>query len=190
VLNANTTVVAVVAPGEADPLEHVHAANVRVLRTEAGAPALERAREAHEQARRTGTPYLLHDADPLAWVGDSWARRFEGQGAPGELEVAVDETLARWRARTVELPDYYLVMDPEGFGATWRHWFLGVLASAAPTRVVAGRPSIPVVEQLADLRPGPWWPDLDRLLADIDRVVPDRAGVPGPPAGPGEVLRP
>jgi hypothetical protein len=28
--------------------------------------------------------------------------------------------------------------------------------------------------RIATLASGRWWPDLDRLLADIDRVVPDR----------------
>ncbi len=175
-LAVNTTVVVVVAPADAAPLDDVHAANVRVLRTEADAAPLDRARAASEQARRTTTPYLLHDADPLAWVAETWAQRFEGQGTPGELEVAVAETLARWRARSLELPDYYLVVDPEGIRPTLRHWFLGLLASAAPARVVTSRPSLPVVDNLAGLHTGRWWPDLDRILADLDRVLPEQAG--------------
>ncbi|HEY1734985.1 MAG TPA: hypothetical protein VGG23_11085, partial [Acidimicrobiales bacterium] len=83
----NTTVVAVVAPAGVSPLEQVRAANVRVLRTEPDAPPLERARAAWEQARRTDKPYLLHDADPLAWVATSWAGRFDGSGVVGDLEV-------------------------------------------------------------------------------------------------------
>ena len=116
-LSVNTTVIAVVAPpaagtGDAGPLDDVRATNVRVLRIDADAPALERAASAYEQARRTRTPYLLHDADPLAWVADAWAQRFEGPNVAGALEVAVAETLARWRARSLDLPDYYLVVDP------------------------------------------------------------------------------
>jgi hypothetical protein len=30
--------------------------------------------------------------------------------------------------------------------------------------------------QLGELPTGPWWPDLDRLLADIDHVLPEQAG--------------
>lgn len=193
VLSVNTTVIAVVAPpaagtGHADPLDDVRGTNVRVLRTDADAPALERAIKAWEQARRTSTPYLLHDADPLAWVADAWAKRFEGPNVAGDLEVAVAETLARWRARSLDLPDYYLVVDPEGLSPVLRHWFLGVLASAAPTRVVTGRPEAPAVDRLVDLRPGPWWPELDRLLADLDRILPEQAGL-GPAAQPdGEAL--
>jgi hypothetical protein len=176
VLAVNTTVVAVVAPSGATPLEDVRAANVRVVLTQTDDVALDRAVAAWIEARRTTRPYLLHDADPLAWVADAWARRFDGQGAAGELEVAVAETLARWRARSLDLPDYYMVVDPEGFAPTLRHWFLGVLGSAAPTRVITSRPWTPVVDHLTELRPGPWWPDLDGVLADVDRVVPDQAG--------------
>ena len=173
-----TTVVAVVAGADVEPLASVRAANVRVVPGEDGAAPVERATRAWEQARRTTSPYLVHDADPLAWVADAWARFFDGQGAVGELDVAVDETLARWRARSLDLPDYYVVVGPEELPPTRRHWYLGVLGSAAPLRVVTSNPSEPLVDRLADLRPGPWWPDLDRLLAGIDRVVPDRAGLP------------
>jgi hypothetical protein len=192
VLRVNTTVVAVVAPTveAASPLEDVHAANVRIVRPDLEAPALERAVVAWDQARRTSTPYLLHDADPLAWVADAWSRRFEGQGNAGDLEVAVTETLARWRARSLDFPDYYLLADPEGLDPILRHWFLGLLASAAPSRVVALRPGASVVDELADLRPGPWWPDLDRVLAEIDRVLPEQLGQVGTPSGSAELVEP
>ena len=85
---------------------------------------------------RAHSPYLVHDADPLAAVGDAWVRRYDEQGPIGELEVAVAETLARWRVGSIELPDYYLVLDAEAWGATRRHWYLGVLHGAAPARVV------------------------------------------------------
>ena len=84
------------------------------------------------------TPYLVHDADPLAAVADAWVRYYDEQGPIGELEVAVAETLARWRVGSIELPDYYLVLDAESWGATRRHWYLGVLHGAAPARGGAG----------------------------------------------------
>lgn len=190
-LAVNTTVVAVVAPGNEDPLLNgVHAANVRVLRSEEDVPVLEQASRVWEQARRTSAPYLLHDADPLAWVAEAWVRRFDEQGAVGELEVAVAETLARWRARSLDLPDYYLVVDPERLGATLRHWFLGVLGAHTPTRVVVGRPATPILGHLAGLRPGRWWPDLDRILADVDRVVPDQVRLPSDTGGRAGLLVP
>jgi hypothetical protein len=189
VLAVNTTVIAVVGPDGTSPLEGVQATNVRVLRTDPDASALDRAVTAWEQARRTAAPYLLHDADPLAWVADAWTRRFEGSGVPGDLEVAVAETSTRWRTRSLDLPDYYLVADPESFSATLRHWYFGVLGSAAPTRVVALSPSGRVVDDLPSLRTGPWWPALDRILADVDRLVPDQVGQLAAPAGrPGLVL--
>ena len=178
-LAAQTTVVAVVAPDDALPLAHVRASNVRVLPSGGEGSTVDRAVTACEEARRTSVPYLVHDADPLGWVADAWGRFFDGEGVAGELEVAVSETLARWRARSLDLPDYYLVVDPERLTATRRHWFLGVLGSAAPVRVVPSRPSQPLVDHLPDLRPGPWWPDLDRLLNGVDRMVPDQAGRPG-----------
>jgi hypothetical protein len=192
VLRVNTTVVAVVAPaaGDVSPLGQVRAANVRVLRPDTEAPALDRAVVAWEQARRTSTPYLLHDADPLAWVADAWSRRFQEQGSAGELEVAVAETLARWRARSLDLPDYYLLADPEGLSPILRHWFLGLLGSAAPSRVVTSRAGASVVDPLADLRPGPWWPGLDRVLAGIDRVLPEQLGPMRTPSGPTELVEP
>ena len=108
----------------------------------------------------------MHDADPLALVADAWVRRFDEQGPAGELEVAIGETVGRWRARTIELPDYYLLLDPASWTPTRRHWYLGLLHRAAPNRVVpvpadatAGR----VGASIASLAIGRWWPDLDRL---------------------------
>jgi hypothetical protein len=191
VLAVQTTVIAVVAPeGTKHPLDDVHAANVRVVRSDADAPAFDRTAAVWEQARRTTAPYLVHDADPLGLVAEAWARRFEGHGVAGDLEVAVAATLARWRARSLDLPDYYLVVDAEELRPTLRHWFLGLLSSAAPTRVVAGRSSVPVLDHLAELRPGPWWPELDRILADLDRVIPEQAGSLAVATGPAEVLEP
>jgi hypothetical protein len=191
VLAVQTTVIAVVTPeGAKPPLDDVHAANVRVVRSDADAPAFERTAAVWEQARHTTRPYLLHDADPLEPVAEAWSRRFEGQGVAGDLEVAVAATLARWRARSLDLPDYYLVVDAEELRPTLRHWFLGVLGSAAPTRVVTGRSSIPVLDHLAQLRPGPWWPELDRILADLDRVIPEQAGPLAVVAPPAELLEP
>jgi hypothetical protein len=151
------------------------AANIRVELPDPAAPPLERAAVAWQAATSTQAPYLVHDADPLALVADAWTRRFDEQGPAGELEVAVADTLARWRSRAIELPDYYLVPDAESLPTTRRHWYLGVLHRAAPTRVVPV-PSVTdqVRSRIGRLTSGRWWPDLDRLLADVDRVVPDR----------------
>jgi hypothetical protein len=151
------------------------APNIRVELPDPGAAPLERAAAAWQAATGTHLPYLVHDADPLALVADAWVRRYDEQGPAGELEVAVGETLARWRAGTIELPDYYLVLDSESWGATRRHWFLGMLHRAAPNRVVPVEAATDRLQaRIATLASGRWWPDLDRLLAGIDRVVPDR----------------
>jgi hypothetical protein len=176
---ASTTVVTLVGErSEEYAAQLASAANVRVVAVERDAPQLDRAVEVWNQVGNTHAPYLLHDADPLAAVADAWVRLYDGEGAVGEVEVAVHETLARWRAGSLELPDYYFVLDAEAWSPTRRHWFLGVLHGAAPARVVpvAGSAGT-VANALAHLSSGRWWPDLDRLLDGIERAVPDRAGL-------------
>lgn len=151
------------------------AANIRVELPDPAAPPLDRAVAAWRVAAATKAPYLVHDADPLALVTDAWVHRYDEQGPAGELEVAVRDTLSRWRARSIELPDYYLVLDAESWSPTRRHWYLGLLHRAAPNRVVPVEGGADQVQaRIATLASGRWWPDLDRLLADVDRVVPDR----------------
>jgi hypothetical protein len=126
------------------------AANIRVELPDSAAPPLDRAVAAWQAATGTKAPYLVHDADPLALVADAWVRRYDQQGPAGELEVAVRDTLSRWRSQAIELPDYYVVLDAESWGATRRHWFLGCCTGppragwfrsrAAPTR---SRPASP-----------------------------------------------
>jgi hypothetical protein len=125
----------------------------------------------------THTTYLLHDDDPLGAVAEAWTRLFEESGPIGELEVAAAETIARWRAASIELPDYYLVTGIDDLGPTRRHWYFGVLHTAAPNRVVPVDPSeTAVLDALESLEPGPWWPPLDRLLDGIETRAPE----PGP----------
>ena len=174
----STTVVAVVGDPETTHacVERLgYAANVVGLVVPPDDPPLDRAVAAWNDATRAHAPYFVHDADPLAAVADAWVRLYDEHGPRGELEVAVSETLARWRPGSIELPDYYLVLDAETWAPTRRHWYLGVLHTAAPARVVpvaAGDAEA----ALAHLGAGRWWPDLDELLDGIDRVVPDRVG--------------
>ena len=142
----STTVIALVGASARACIEVLGAAaNVRGVLTEQDAPPLDRAVEAWREAKGAHIPYLVHDADPLATIADAWVRWFDQHGPVGELEVAVTETLARWRARSLELPDYYLVLDAQSLDTTVRHWYLGVLHRAAPPRVlpVAARPARP-----------------------------------------------
>jgi hypothetical protein len=115
---------------------------------------------------------------PLVPVADAWSRYFQGSGPVGELELVVSETLARWRAGSLELPDYYLVCSPEEWPASLRHWYLGLLAGACSFRVVTATEEPDLAYKLAALPAGRWWPELDRLLAGVDRRPPDQAGLP------------
>lgn len=168
----STTVVALVGP-DARPLAEAAgaAANVAAVVPEQ-APALERAASAWREAVRSSSTYVVHDADPLSQVVDAWTALYDGAAARDELAVAVSAVVACWRARSLELPDYYLVLDAEDLPATRRHWYLGVLRAAAPARVVPVQPT-GIRRALASLRSGRWWPDLPRLLDGIDEVAPD-----------------
>lgn len=155
-VGASTNVVAVI-PDEDDPLD--------------------RAVAAWSGAAGSSRTYVVHDADPLAAVARQWVALYDGTGLRGDLETAVAEVIARWRSRTLELPDYYLVLAAEDMPATLRHWFLGVLRDAAPTRVVPVQPTTAAVDRaLSHLPAGRWWPDLPDLLAGIDQVAPDAVG--------------
>ncbi len=176
----STTIVALVGTDAAACVERLgRAANVVPVAPDEDDPALDHAVAAWSEATKVHTPYLVHDADPLLAVGDAWVRRYDEAGPVGELEVAVSETLARWRVGSIELPDYYLVLDAESWGPTRRHWYLGVLHAAAPARVVPVPDPDAAARMLPRLGAGAWWPDLDDLLAGIDQVVPDQL-VPGP----------
>jgi hypothetical protein len=175
----STTVVALVG-GDRGVLERFSGkANVAIYCAETGDHGWDQAIAAWSEAGRTHTPYFVHDADPLAWVAETWAGRFEGTSPVGELEVAVRETLARWRTGSLGLPDYYLLWSPDSWLPGRRHWYLGVLGGACPLRVVVTDNTADPDDTLVTLAAGPWWPELDELLDNIDRVVPDRVGLPG-----------
>jgi hypothetical protein len=108
-------------------------------------------------------------------IGQPYAARPPRRQAGSAGSRASAQALDRAANIRVELPDYYLLLDPASWDPTRRHWYLGLLHRAAPALVV---PAATTTDQLqariATLASGRWWPDLDRLLADIDRVVPDR----------------
>jgi hypothetical protein len=170
----STTVVAVVGDGARACVERLGTAvNVADTSPDDG-DALDRAVAAWTEASHAHSPYFVHDADPLAAVADAWVRRYDEQGPVGELELAVEATLARWRVGTLELPDYYLVLDAESMTPTRRHWYLGVLHRAATARVVPAANGDEAARALPRLSAGRWWPDVDDLLTGIDRLVPDQ----------------
>jgi hypothetical protein len=86
--------------------------NVSVIRpAEAAGGRLEQAAEALSRASRTGSPYVLVPADPLAAVAEQWRAMWDpSRESPGaaEFEVQAGLALAAWRAGRFELPDYYL----------------------------------------------------------------------------------
>jgi hypothetical protein len=179
---ASTTVVVLLGHDTDRVLQLLEgAANVRVLRLEDHLSPLDRAVAATSEAASAHIPYLVHDADPLAMVADAWVRYFDEAGPRGELEVAVSETVARSRIGTLELPDYYLVLDPERLDATRRHFWLGLLYREAQARVVPVESNpADVLVKLGALTPGRWWSPLDALLAGIETEVPDQIGVNPP----------
>lgn len=148
--------------------------NVRALTAGERTPA-----ELTEALSRTSATYVVHDADPLADVREAWAGFFDETVPPGGLEVAIEATLGALNAERVLMPDYYIVLDPEDMPPTWRHWWLGVLAGAAPSRVVpADASAVAVADALSRLGAGRWWPaDLSGWLRRLPKVVPDQAGV-------------
>jgi hypothetical protein len=177
-----TTVVCLIGEGAPGVLDRLApAANVRTVEPDRTAPPLDRAVEAARSAAGTHLPYFVHDADPLAPLAEAWGRRFDveaagGPAPPGELEVARSEILQRWRAGSLDLPDFYLLLDADALPPLRRHWYLGVLGGATPRRVVLAGPSLAVT--LRRLPAGRWWPPLDELVADVERAVPDQVGRP------------
>jgi len=179
-----TTVVAIVGDDARECVRALgEAANVVPVSLDPDDAPLDRAVATWAEAVRAHTPYLVHDADPLAAVADAWVRHFDEQGPIGELEVAVSETLARWRVGSIELPDYYVVLDAEAWPATRRHWYLGVLHRAAPARVVPVPDPDAAARTLPRLGAGVWWPDLDDLLGGIEQAAPDQLSSTGSSAG-------
>jgi hypothetical protein len=132
-----------------------------------------------EIVTRASATYVVHDSDPLAQVRDAWVDYFDEAAPVGGLEVAIEGTIRTLRAETAVLPDYYIVLEPQDMPPTRRHWWLGVLAGTAPTRVVPAPATADAVRtSLANLVAGRWWPEpADGWLRELPRVVPDRAGI-------------
>lgn len=129
-----------------------------------------------------GTPWVVHDADPLAHVAAAWVELFESRSTLGALEVEVETALARFEAGSALMPDYYIVLEPQGAPDTWRHWWCGALGHHAPQRVLASpAPVTPkdaairqLISHLPTSRP---WPDPASWLPDLAFKIPDRVGL-------------
>jgi hypothetical protein len=90
-------------------------------------------------------------------------------GLVGEGARACAEGLARAPNIRVELPDP-AAPPLERAAAAWQ----AATSTQLPYLVHDADPLALVAASIATLASGRWWPDLDRLLSDVDRVVPDQ----------------
>jgi len=152
--------------------------------TDAGA-GIEAATAALRRAAGITAPYVLVAADPLSQVAAAWQAMWEVTAEPrgsDEFELRAAETLAAWRVKRFELPDYYLVLAEEtapggggasgaaGTGERLADFYLGPLRAVRPNRVSVAAGASPdaqagaLLSELGSLRPGPWWPSLDEVF--------------------------
>lgn len=124
------------------------------------------------------TPYVVRDADPLEHVASAWVEFFDDRASLGTLELEVETALGALASGDTVMPDYYLVLSPEQLEGTWVHWWMGVLAQAAPTRVLPASPERGQVRRMLRRLPtGRPWPDPERWLPGLPFAVPDRVGL-------------
>jgi hypothetical protein len=132
------------------------------------------ARAMREAARRRSMFVIVPD-DPLAGVAAAWSAMWDpaaGPGAPQAFEARAAETLAAWRDKQFELPDYYLVTAPAQRDVASPDFYLGPLHAVRPRRVAvaavapadAAAQAVLVLDTMRSLEHGPWWPPLDELL--------------------------
>jgi hypothetical protein len=137
------------------------------------------ARALREAGLRRAT-YVVVAGDPLAGVASAWRAMWDVSSGPGSadrFEEQAADTLAAWRGKRFELPDYYLVLAGAEAADTGPDLYLGPLRAARPRRVAvpggtnrsASQASAPtmtasLLEALRSLEHGPWWPPLDELI--------------------------
>ncbi|MDQ4149125.1 MAG: hypothetical protein M3164_03915, partial [Actinomycetota bacterium] len=141
-------------------------------------------------AGRHFATYAVVAGDPLAEVAAEWHRMWSIGSTGNSFEERAGEAIAAWRNGRLEMPDYYVVVLDEALGheqtsgaEPHRHDFhLGILRSERPSRVaqvMAGEPSetaVRTLHTLGQLRQGPWWPSLDRLIDSVRSFFPGRIG--------------
>jgi hypothetical protein len=131
-------------------------------------------------AATTGTPYLVHDHDPLAHVAAAWVEFFDDQSTYGVLELEIERAVEAVERHALSVPDYYIVIHPETMPVTWKHWWLGVLAVASPNRVIPWPDAdAPLARLLSRLPTARAWPDVEPWLRGVTGAVPDRVGLGG-----------
>jgi hypothetical protein len=125
-------------------------------------------------------PYVVHDRDPLGHVAAAWVEFFDDQSTYGVLELEIDRAVAAAERHGIAVPDYYVVIHPETLPVTWKHWWLGVLASESPTRVIPWPDAdASLARLLRHLPTGRAWPDVESWLPTVAGAVPDRVGLGG-----------
>ena len=137
------------------------------------------------EAARKSAAYVLVTADPLAGVAEGWRGMWDLTAADTiPFETSAAEVLTAWRAGGLDLPDYYVVVEPAEAEPTGPDLYLGPLRSARPRRVelVAAEPGPPQAEAvrqvLGHLHQSPWWPPLDELIDAARHFFP--GGMPTP----------
>lgn len=136
--------------------------------------------ETYERVGRAHAPYVVHDSDPLGHVAAAWVEFYDDRSTMGVLELEVDSAVRALTDGPGSMPDYYVVLDPQSIEGTWKHWWLGVLASAAPTRVLPVPADAASVRRLMRALPaGRPWPAPDEWLRHVAYDVPDRIGLAG-----------
>lgn len=171
----SSTTVVVVGDGAADALRPLdRLANVRA-RSLVGWEDEDAARWGQGGA----TPYLVHDRDPLGHVAAAWEEFFDDLATLETLVLEVDRAIDALDEGRASIPDYYVVLEPESLGPTRKHWWLGVVSSASPQRVIPwSDPDASLAALLRRLPTGRPWPDHARWLRGMTSAVPDKAGLP------------
>lgn len=171
---ASTTVV-IVGDGAADALRPLaRLANVRARSLDGWEDD-----EAGRWEQSASTPYLVHDRDPLGHVAAAWEEFYDDVATLETLTLEVDRAIDALDGGRASIPDYYVVLEPETLGRTRRHWWLGVVSSASPQRVIPwpdrGAPITRLLRRLPTGRP---WPAHAAWLRSVSTAVPDQVGVP------------
>lgn len=172
------TIVAIVGEQSEEALASLDGIRgVDVLSLQGSEPAI-----AARRIAAAGAPWIVHDADPLEHVAAAWVELFEERSTLGALEVEVETALAKFEDGSALMPDYYIVLEPQGAPDTWRHWWCGALGHRAPQRVLASpAPATPrdaairrLLRTLPSSRP---WPDPASWLPHLPFEIPDRVGL-------------
>ena len=172
------TVVAIVGDAADEALASLEGiTGVETLSVRDSEPAL-----AGRRIAATVTPWVVHDADPLAHVAAAWIELFEERSTMGVLEAEVAEALARFQRGEALMPDYYVVLAPEKAPDAWRHWWCGALGRHAPRRVLPSAPPGSAHDDrlrhlLTTLPASRPWPDPAQWLPELPFAIPDRVGL-------------